>query len=289
MTLSATHYISKHYASAQAEAGEAPGSLSISVSGSGLRYASFSSDYRTLYGLGYSYLDDSLHGATGSFSEHFGYLLNNHFPDSKKYGKVNVTLLNRDFTLLPESYAGEGDIRKHLLFSGGSGVESNVLQGHLKDTVVGFAADPEVYSLLGKKFPWASIRHSATLTPALMLTHHSLRACDLFLQTGPSVIEICACASQQLNYYNVFNFETDEDILYYLLFVMEQLQLDPLTARLALAGEREVNDTLFKSIKKYVKQVSFVSPDPTISIKGEAAPLPGHFYFDVLHAHLCAS
>ncbi len=285
----ATPYISKHYASAQAAAGNAPGALSITLTGHGIRYATFSADYRTLSGLGHSYPDDTMHGAPGGFSEHFAYLLNNHFPDSKQFGKVNITLLNRDFTLLPESFAGEGDIRKHLVFSGGNAAGTNVMHNSVKDTVVGFSTDAEVFSLLGKKFAWASIRHAAAVTPALMLTHHSLRNCDVFLQTGRSVIEICVCSGQQLKYYNVFHVETDEDILYYLLFTMEQLQLDPATVRLALAGEREVNDALHKSIKRYIQQVLFVSPDPTISIKGDASQLPGHFYFDVLHAHLCAS
>ncbi len=69
------------------------------------------------------------------------------------------------------------------------------------------------------------------------------------MNIGDGFIELAAKEKNELVFYNVFNFENNEDILYYLLFMMEQIQLNPLQVKLSVAGQRAVSDDLIKSIK----------------------------------------
>ena len=87
-------------------------------------------------------------------------------------------------------------------------------------------------------------------------------------------------------FYNVFACNTGEDILYYFLFTMEQLQLDPLQTRLCIATQRQVNDPLFVSIKKYIRHVEFCVSTGLI-YKGDLAQLPSHAYFTLLNQYQC--
>jgi hypothetical protein len=77
----------------------------------------------------------------------------------------------------------------------------------------------------------------------------------LFLIINDGLIEIAAKSNNNLLFYNVFSFENNEDVLYYLLFMMEQFSLNPLSTRLLIGGQVQTNDSLIISIKKYIKHV----------------------------------
>jgi hypothetical protein len=87
--------------------------------------------------------------------------------------------------------------------------------------------------------------------------------------------------------YNVFNTKNDEDILYYLLFSLEQFNLSPLIVKLALSGNRATSADLFVAIKKYVKQADFVVNDKIIIRREIFETLPHHYYFSLLNRVTC--
>ena len=66
----------------------------------------------------------------------------------------------------------------------------------------------------------------------------------LLLVVNNKVIEIAAKEKNDLLFYNVFNYDTNEDILYYLLFMMEQFNLSPLLVKLSICGEMQTQDPL---------------------------------------------
>jgi hypothetical protein len=146
----------------------------------------------------------------------------------------------------------------------------------------------ELITHLEKVFPNSSIRHSGAVNLSLFFSQHSLIQKNLFLNISEGSIEISVKEGNELLFYNVFNFQSDEDVLYYLLFTMEQLQLNPLHVKLAIAAQKDVSDDLIKNIKKYIKQVDLCVSDASVNLKGELASLPKHYYFTLLNQHLCA-
>ena len=96
-----------------------------------------------------------------------------------------------------------------------------------------------------------------------------------FIPTNTS----CGCS--------VFNFSNNEDILYYLLFTMEQFELNPLHAKLVIAAQIPASNELITSIKKYVKHVSFCVHNNSLNLTGDLLQLPQHYYFTLLNQHSC--
>ncbi len=73
-------------------------------------------------------------------------------------------------------------------------------------------------------------------------------------------MDIVVVAQNKLVLFNSFDFVTKEDFLYYLLFTMEQLQLDPHTVTVKLFGDIEEGDDLYELCYLYVLNVVIIVP-----------------------------
>jgi len=56
--------------------------------------------------------------------------------------------------------------------------------------------------------------------------------------------------------FNAFDYKTPEDLIYYLLFTAEQLNMNPESFRLEFIGDISEDDAYFKIAYKYIRNVS---------------------------------
>ncbi|WP_317896890.1 DUF3822 family protein [Aurantibacillus circumpalustris] len=277
--------MTKYYHSEKAVKNE-PLCLSMFISVNSFEYAISTNNFKNVLELCHV---EITHLANSSFdlTERISFLINNYLLHQKKFEKVNVCFLNNNFTLIPEAFNVGADIKPLLKFATGAEQLKRSLQHNLKNINFSYAIEIDLISYFEKKFPNISIRHAGAVSSALFFSQHSLVNQNLFLNIGDGHIEIAAKDQNELLFYNVFNVENNEDILYYLLFTMEQLQLSPLHVKLSIASQKETSDELIKNIKKYIKQVDFCVNDTSINLNGDLSTLPKHFYFTLLNQHLC--
>lgn len=225
-------------------------------------------------------------GAEGNNADMIELLVNNYGLAKTKYQKLNITLLNHQFTIVPEAYAAVSDVKSLLNFNTGMNAV-RALKHNVDEAEFCYTADTDTLAFLERTFPSASIRHSGAVLIHLLFNHYTLKDKDAVVNIGNGVLEIAVKEKNRLSFYNVFNYSSNEDILYFLLFTMEQLALDPLKVKIAIAGQKPADSDLVKAIKKYIRQVHFCVNDPSVKLKGEALSLPGHYYFVLLNQHLC--
>ena len=77
--------------------------------------------------------------------------------------------------------------------------------------------------------------------------------------------ELIVAQGGQLLLFNSFLYNTAQDFIYYLLFVYEQLKLDPETIRLQLISRIEKEDPLFKQAYTYIRFVEILEEEAKIS------------------------
>jgi hypothetical protein len=263
-----------------------PSCLSMFIGPGSFMYALSGNEFSNISELCHVVQEQTRTGSS-SLSDHVNFFLNNHQLPERKITQVNISVLNSEFTLVPEAYADDQSFQPLLQFATGSKQLKSRLSHHIKNIRFCFGLPADLASTLERAFPAASIRHAGAVSIGLFFSHHSLTDHQLFLQIGEGVIELAAKNKNELLFYNVFAVETNEDVLYYLLFMMEQFALDPASVSLAVAGERPVSDPLIKSIRKYISHVGFCVSDPSIRLKGELLSLPQHYYFTLLNQHLC--
>lgn len=215
------------------------------------------------------------------------FLINNFLLHQKKFNKVQLSFLSGDFTLLPVAFAATADSKTILNFAAGFSKASVTRQHHLSGLNFLYAIDQKLITFIENTFLNVSVRHAGATSIDLLMSHHSLLNTNVFLNIYDTSFELLIKEHNKLIFYNNFRYENNEDILYYLLFTMEQFELDPLHVKLSLAGQIETIGDLALSIKKYFKQLSFVSYHPSLNLEGEMANLPQHYYFTLLNQHVC--
>ncbi|MDG1681994.1 MAG: DUF3822 family protein, partial [Flavobacteriaceae bacterium] len=77
---------------------------------------------------------------------------------------------------------------------------------------------------------------------------------NLYLNINNSKIDIILVSENQLKFINTFDYSTDEDIVYYVLFCFEQLNLNPENSPVVLAGD--FNESTYNMIFKYIRHLS---------------------------------
>lgn len=262
--------------------------LSVFISHNSFIFAVSANNFTNIIQIGHIQLTNAP-GSIQSFSEKIVFLLNNYQLAQKKFKKVIISVLNKDFTIVPEAYSNSSDLKEFLSFSSGITEVKNPLAHTIKNVKFCYFFEQELIQALEKIFSHAIIKHAGAIINELFFSNHSLINTSLFLTINEGLIEIAAKEKNDLLFYNVFNYENNEDVLYYLLFMMEQFNLNPLQIKLAISGQVPADDNLILSIKKYIKQVNFVVHNPDVKLEGELQTLPKHFYFTLLNQHLCAS
>lgn len=81
---------------------------------------------------------------------------------------------------------------------------------------------------------------------------------EMFINVNNTTIELLIVDNGKLQLFNVFEYNTKEDFIYYILFVFEQLQLDPETTNIKLSGFINDGDELYSVLYTYVRHVSII-------------------------------
>ena len=68
-------------------------------------------------------------------------------------------------------------------------------------------------------------------------------------------MNIIVFKGKELNYYNTFDYETKDDILYFILFVIEQNKLINNETKMKLIGEEKIIKNYYDYLSKFIKNL----------------------------------
>lgn len=103
---------------------------------------------------------------------------------------------------------------------------------------------------------------NSVLVSKLLDTTKNIDEKQVFVHVQDRHFEIVVARNQRLILYNSFEYKTPEDFLYYLLFTMEQLFLNPETAKVLVLGKIDENHPCFELAYKYVRNIELMNAGP---------------------------
>ena len=201
-----------------------------------------------------------------------------------QFKSVSCAVNNNYATLIPTPFFREDDLAEFLGFNFSDEVEWNPAHDTLStvDSHNVYHIDPALQRSLKNSFPGLKIQHYST---TLIETNIDQ---TVFLCLQPHTLHLMAWKEKQLLFCNHFDHQTPEDVVYYLLFVYEQLGLNPLEDHLAVAGKITVGNETWDLIAKYVKHVSVLEQPASMQLTAEFENSQYHIHFPLLMQHLCA-
>ncbi len=282
--MSSEPYIIKHYKT-EKQASSEKQNLSLVIDNEVFTFAIFSQNYNELIELCDVRPDESMQTVSSGI-DRIKFLINNYRLGGRNFENVTVSVLNGDFTILPEAFAVKENSKEILEFSSGTNAK-NILTHKFNNISFNYFIETELIQFLERTFKKASFRHAGMVAIDLLFNNRSLKKCDLLLNFNAGVFEIAAKENNSLLYYNVFNYETKEDVMYFLLFMMEQFNLDPEKIKVLVAGQMEAESELYLGLKKYIRNIGFAVNDIKLTNAADDIKIPDHFYFTLLNQHLC--
>jgi hypothetical protein len=211
-----------------------------------------------------------------------------HFRFSDKtYKHVFINIFEKQFTLCPNAFYNEENNRTLLEFNAGSIGEKLVVTDDVNsDIKLIYTIDESLKSTIDRLFPHHQLKHTLTVLSKLLIQSEELVKEDIVLSIHHNYIEVVVKQGHQLTLANQFSIKTEEDVLYYVLFILEQYQLNPLTVNITIAGNIHSSSNLVISLKKYVKTIHLALGHKSIdwsSITGA----PQHFNYTLLNRLFC--
>ncbi|MBS1637425.1 MAG: DUF3822 family protein [Bacteroidetes bacterium] len=205
----------------------------------------------------------------------------------KAYGQTLVNYSSAMFTVVPVAFYTEEHSRALLEFNCGKTGSDLILSDDITpDIKLIYSIPEELKSGLDKLLPNHHLKHKATVLSRLALQADEFLTEQMLVDISSSSIYIVVKKAGNLLLCNHYKVHSDEDILYYILFMLEQFDLNPLSVKVSLSGQCETESSLAKSLQKYIRQVRFVVGNKSLN-RSEITNLPHQFYFSILNRTFC--
>lgn len=170
---------------------------------------------------------------------------------------------NQLATQIPDAYFDENHLKTYLdfnikTFSSDYITFDNLPSLEAKNVYIPYV---NVNNFLFQNFGEFEFKHHSTvLLEQLIINHNASIEDTMYVNVSHKYLDIVVFKKDQLKLYNSFQYNSKEDFLYYILFVSEQLELDPSEFQLIFSGNITKDFTNFTLTKEYIKNVDFLKP-----------------------------
>lgn len=190
-------------------------------------------------------------------------LFEKHQLAQRTFAEVIVVHCNTLFSLVPKPLFDVGEMPNYLKFNtkilATDHLDYDEIEGNdIINVYVPFVnVNNYIYDLFGE----FTFKHNGTvMVESLLKGAVSGQEPICYVHIGARQLDITVLAKRKLLLFNSFKFTTREDLIYYLLFTMEQLNLDTEHTLLKLFGNIEEGDELYSICYRYIKNVSIFVP-----------------------------
>lgn len=188
------------------------------------------------------------------------------------FSNIHVIHENELSSLVPKTVFNEDALADYLKFN------SRILQSDYitydnilaNDSVNVYVPYVNINNYLYETFGSFEYKHSSSiLIENLLAAEKNSEELKMFVHVANSHFEILVIENGKLLLYNTFNYQTKEDFIYYILFVAEQLNLNPEAFKLVLLGAISKNDEYYSIAYNYIRNVEIYALGNVHSISSE--------------------
>jgi hypothetical protein len=178
----------------------------------------------------------------------------------RAFSKVTVIHDNNLSTLVPKALFNKEHLADYLKFN------AKILQTDFitfdefehSDIVNVFVPYVNVNNYIYDTFGAFTYKHSSTiLIDSLLNQNDATNTGKMIVNVSTSHFDVVVLKDGLLSLYNTFEYATKEDFIYFILFTLEQLKLDPETLQLELLGSIKESDDLYTILYQYIRHLHF--------------------------------
>ena len=213
------------------------------------------------------------------------------------YKSTNILLVNEQSTIVPlalydssmearyldfnlngsEKDNGDEDITERDKLNSIDAYNVFRIPRSLKETIMTFSGNVKI------------LHYTSSLIETLLDSSKNQNKSICFLNFEKGLFSMIVIEGNKLKFYNSFTYSTKEDLAYYVLFVFEQLKLNPETIDLRIMGAIERKSEDFSFLYQYIRNMDFVSRNASFDYSYHIEALPDHFHYNLFSQFHCGS
>ena len=197
----------------------------------------------------------------------------------------------KNTTLVPAQLFDPNEKEQYLNFNFTQVTEGPVFCDHLMplDAWQVYCVPPAVVEATMEFFPKCKVVHAASLLIESIWINYKNRinTPHIFLHVRKQLFDLMIFNGRQMSYFNTFRFQNPDDVTYYLIFVMEQLNLNPEKIPLVLLGNIEMGNDLSELLLRYVRHVETARRNDSYKYSYILNQLPPHSDFPLFNFFSC--
>ncbi|MDQ7918195.1 DUF3822 family protein [Mesonia sp. MT50] len=190
-------------------------------------------------------------------------VLDSAFDTQEAIDELEVIYSNTLYTLVPNAYFTEENLTDYLKFNTKILATDYITFDDVEAIQAKNVYIPytNINNYLFEKFGEFSFKHISS--SLIELAKAQDLKTEVLLDVHPTHFHAVIFKEGELQLANSFNYHTKEDFIYYILFVLEQLELDPLEVSVLIAGHIEKEDDNYNILSTYIKHLDFLKTDMT--------------------------
>ena len=172
--------------------------------------------------------------------------------------QTNVLIDTQRYTILPFDLF-EDENMETIFYHNFQKIDNEVVLCNIlskSNTVVLFGMDKHTYQLLNEQFPKARIY--ATVSPLIeyfVLENRKLNGHGLYIHLRPQKMDVLAFDKGKLLLANSYSCKQVSDLVYYMLYIWQQIGFNPENDSLFLTGEYPHKEELIHELSKFIRNV----------------------------------
>jgi hypothetical protein len=207
------------------------------------------------------------------------------------WNHVRLAVQNRHFTLLPSPLlrSGDEDTYLRLHHAVDSQHETVVSYIHASQEVASvFAAENALTDWFRSTYPAGTLLHqTSAMLEGLVHQSEATAARRFYLSIGHHELTIIVIRDKKPEFCNVFAFSSPEDLIYYTILVMQELQLNPDQDPVVVWGDLMHDSELFTVLRKYIRHIKFGNRPFDLHYSYRLNELFEYRFFELYSLHLC--
>ncbi len=191
------------------------------------------------------------------------------------FEKVTAIHRNKLSTIVPNALFDEQHIKSYLNYTiqtlSSDLVVFDDLKIEAKNVYIPYV---NINNYLFQNFGEFEYKHHSTLFIEEILDRkEEFNTNSLFVNVSYSNVDVIIIKDSEFSLYNSFSYNTKEDFIYYILFCVEQLEMDINEFTLYFSGNIIHEFDIYKIAYDYIKNIEFLTPNHDFFKKSE-------FFFD---------
>lgn len=207
------------------------------------------------------------------------------------FASVCIMIENNRSTLIPSLLFDPSEKQTYLDFIHEKDDTTETLFDRLPqlDMVNVYGASANLLEAGLQVFPGAkTFHHSTALIYSICLNFKNrLSRGKAFIYVRESDFDLLIFDGKQLNYFNSFHLMVPGDLIYYVIFVMEQLGLNPEETEVALMGNIDRDSEIYELLYRYIRNIEFVKRNTSFKYSYVFNEIPAHYFYPLFNIRLC--